>query len=126
MPAITQLTDEDLLRSDGAEEFGVFYDRHVRSILGYFARRTGNPEVAADLTAETFASAIVAKRRFRPGGALAAAWLFTIASRRLADCHRHGHARRALGGARRERAGHELPGDPDRPGRRPSDRQRGS
>ena len=57
MSAITELTDEDLLCSGGAEEFGVFYDRHVRSMLGYFARRTGDPEVAADLTAETFASA---------------------------------------------------------------------
>src|SRR5919197_1137397 len=96
MPAITQLTDEDLLRSDGAEEFGVFYDRHVRSILGYFARRTGNPGVAADLTAETFASAIVAKRRFKRGASPAAAWLYTIASRRLADYHRHGQVEQRM------------------------------
>src|SRR5919197_6181405 len=94
MPAITQLTDEDLLRSDGAEEFGVFYDRHVRSILGYFARRTHDPEVAADLTAETFASAIVAQHRFKPGGAPAVAWLHTIASRRLVDFQRRGRVER--------------------------------
>ena len=94
MPAITQLTDEDLLRSSGAEEFGVFYDRHVRSILGYFARRTGDPDVAADLTAETFASAIVARPRFKPGGPPAVAWLFTIASRRLADYQRRGRVER--------------------------------
>ena len=94
MPAITQLTDEELLRTQGAEEFGVFYDRHVRSILGYFARRTGDPEVAADLTAETFASAIVARARFKPGGPPAAAWLFTIASRRLADYQRRGRVER--------------------------------
>jgi RNA polymerase sigma factor (sigma-70 family) len=94
MPAITQLTDEDLLRSDGAEEFGVFYDRHVRSILSYFARRTRDPEVAADLTAETFASAIVARRRFKADGPPAAAWLFTIASRRLADYQRRGRVER--------------------------------
>jgi RNA polymerase sigma-70 factor (ECF subfamily) len=74
MPAITQLTDEELLRAQGAEELGVFYDRHVRSILGYFARRTGDPDVAADPTAETFASAIVARARFKPGGPPAAAW----------------------------------------------------
>jgi RNA polymerase sigma-70 factor (ECF subfamily) len=86
----TQLSDEELLRSDDPVAFGVFYDRHVRTLLGYFARRTGDPEVAADLTAETFASAIVAKRRFKPGGSPAAAWLFTIAGRRLADYHRHG------------------------------------
>ena len=94
MPATSQLTDEDLLRSGGAEEFGVFYDRHVRSILGYFARRTGDPEVAADLTAETFASAIVARPRFKAEGPPAAAWLFTIASRRLADYQRRGRVER--------------------------------
>jgi RNA polymerase sigma factor (sigma-70 family) len=92
----TRLNDEELLRSEDPEAFGVFYDRHVKTLLGYFARRTGNPEVAADLTAETFASAIVAKRRFRPGSSPAAAWLFTIASRRLADYHRHGHVERRM------------------------------
>jgi RNA polymerase sigma-70 factor (ECF subfamily) len=90
------LSDEELLRSDDPEAFGLFYDRHVKTLLGYFARRTGNPEVAADLTAETFASAIVAKRRFRPGGAPAAAWLYTIASRRLADYHRHGQVEQRM------------------------------
>lgn len=83
-------TDDDLLTTDDAEAFGMFYDRHVKSVLGYFARRTGDPEVAADLTAETFASALSARRRFRPGGAPASAWLFAIAARRLADYHRRG------------------------------------
>jgi RNA polymerase sigma factor (sigma-70 family) len=92
----TQLSDEELLRHDDPEAFGVFYDRHVRTLLGYFARRTGDPEVAADLTAETFASAIVARRRFKPGSSPAAAWLFTIASRRLADYHRHGQVEQRM------------------------------
>jgi RNA polymerase sigma factor (sigma-70 family) len=93
-------SDDDLLTTDEPEAFGMFYDRHVHSVLGYFARRTGDPEVAADLTAETFASALTARRRYRPGGAPAAAWLFAIAARRLADYHRRGRvearARRAL------------------------------
>ena len=90
MPVASTRTDEDLLGSDDPEDFGVFYDRHIRGLLGYFARRTGDPEVAADLAAETFASALVARRRFRPGGAPAGAWLYTIAQRRLADYHRRG------------------------------------
>jgi RNA polymerase sigma-70 factor (ECF subfamily) len=69
-------------------------------VLGYFGRRTPDPETAADLTAETFASALTARRRYRPGGAPAAAWLFAIAARRLADWQRRGHvearARKAL------------------------------
>jgi RNA polymerase sigma factor (sigma-70 family) len=105
MRPLTTLTDEALLVSDDPEAFGVFYDRHVRALLGYFARRTADPEVAADLTAETFASAIVARRRFRPGGAPAAAWLYTIAARRLADFHRRGRVdervRRSLAMERR-------------------------
>ena len=83
-------SDDDLLTTDDAEAFGMFYDRHVHSVLGYFGRRTGDPEVAADLTAETFASALTARRRYRPGGAPAGAWLFAIAARRLADYHRRG------------------------------------
>ena len=70
------LTDEDLLCSEDPEAFGLFYDRYARAMLGYFARRTGDPEVAADLTAETFASALVARRRFKPRGAPAGAWLY--------------------------------------------------
>jgi RNA polymerase sigma factor (sigma-70 family) len=89
-------TDEDLLASQDAEAFATFYDRHVKTLLGYFMRRTGDPEVAADLTAETFASAIVARSRFRPGSKPAVAWLFTIAQRRLADYQRRGHVERHI------------------------------
>src|ERR671929_1292915 len=84
-------TDEELLVANTPEAFREFYRRHARTVLGYFARRTRDPEAAADLTAETFASAIVAQRRFKPGGAPATAWLFTIASRRLADYQRRGY-----------------------------------
>jgi RNA polymerase sigma factor (sigma-70 family) len=96
MPAGTLRTDDELLCSDDAEAFGLFYDRHVRALLGYFARRTHDPEVAADLTAETFASALVARRRFKPDGPPAAAWLFGIAARRLADYQRLGRVQQRM------------------------------
>src|SRR3954469_11198004 len=96
MLAATALTDEQLLSSDDPESFGMFYDRHVKAVLGYFARRTRDPELAADLTAETFASALVARRRFKPGGAPPAAWLFAIAARRLADFQRRGRVERRM------------------------------
>ena len=51
--------DEHLLLSADPEDFGVFYDRHVHAVIGYFSRRTRDPELAADLTAETFAAALV-------------------------------------------------------------------
>src|SRR3954453_14282677 len=89
-PPVTLLTDAELLGSDDPEAFGLFYDRHVKALLGYFARRTYDPEEAADLTAETFPSALVARRRFKPGGPPASPLLFKIAARRLADYQRKG------------------------------------
>src|SRR4051812_14146294 len=90
MRSYQSLSDQELLGCEDPEAFGVFYDRHVATLLGYFGRRTGDAEAAADLTAETFASAIVAKRRFRAGGPPAIAWLFGIAHHRLADHYRKG------------------------------------
>src|SRR6185312_17384485 len=62
-------------------------------------------ETAADLAAETFAAAIVARRRYRGDGAPAGAWLFAIAHRKLVDYQRRGYAderaRRRLGLERR-------------------------
>jgi RNA polymerase sigma-70 factor (ECF subfamily) len=84
------MSDEDLLASHDTQAFGILYDRHARTLLGYFARRTGDPQVAADLTAETFASAIVAQERYQRTSAPALAWLYTIATRRLADYQRRG------------------------------------
>jgi len=103
-------TDEELLGASGREAFGLFYDRHARAVLEYFARRTRDPESAADLTAETFAAAIVARRRFRPGPLPASAWLFGIARHKLADFQRRGSAEdRALRrlGVERPRLGEE-------------------
>jgi RNA polymerase sigma factor (sigma-70 family) len=87
-----ELTDEDLLASPVPEHFALFYRRHARFVLGYFARATHDPEVAADLTAETFAAALRARSRFRPGGAPASSWLFGIAAHKLADWRRRGYA----------------------------------
>jgi RNA polymerase sigma-70 factor (ECF subfamily) len=83
-------SDEELLLSPIADDFGRFYDRHVDVLLGWFARRTGNPDVAADLTAETFASALAARRRFRPAATPAAGWLYGIAQHKLVDFYRRG------------------------------------
>jgi RNA polymerase sigma factor (sigma-70 family) len=96
-------SDGELLRAalDDPEAFGVFYDRHATSLLAYFYRRTACAETAADLTAETFAAAFAARRRYREMGAPAAAWLFKIAERQLGRALRRGRvderARRRLG-----------------------------
>ena len=72
------------------EDFGHFYDAYVRAVLAFFQRRVRDPEAAADLTAETFAAALVARKRFR--GDSSAAWLFSIAHHKLSDFHRRGYA----------------------------------
>ena len=95
------LSDEELLASHELGSFGVFYRAHVDGLLGFFCRRTGDPELAADLTAETFAAALAGRRRFRPEAGSATAWLYGIASKQLAFAQRRAaaerRARRRLG-----------------------------
>jgi DNA-directed RNA polymerase specialized sigma24 family protein len=87
-------SDEDLLAGRDPESFELFYTRHVEGVLGFFARRTRDADLAADLTAETFAAALAGRRRFRPQSGAASAWLFGIAMKKLADAQRRGYAER--------------------------------
>jgi RNA polymerase sigma factor (sigma-70 family) len=82
----------------GRDDITRLYDRHAAAMLGFFARRTFEPEAAVDLVAETFAAAFVGRRSFRGSGADAqAAWLYGIARNRLADWERRAAVeRRAL------------------------------
>jgi RNA polymerase sigma-70 factor (ECF subfamily) len=95
--------DDQLLaraRRDPAA-FGTFYERHERLVLGYLMRRTGDPELAADLAAETFAVALAAARKYRGDEAPASAWLIGIARNILFSSLRRSRvedrARRRLG-----------------------------
>ncbi|HEY7281601.1 MAG TPA: RNA polymerase sigma factor [Actinomycetota bacterium] len=94
----------DELLADSVERpelFTDFYDRHARDVLGYFARRTLDAEVAAELAAETFAQAFESRARFVVGRGPAEAWLATIARRQLSHYWRRlrvaDRARRHLG-----------------------------
>lgn len=80
------LSDAALLQrcADRPELFGEFYRRHVDAVLRYLVSRTGDAQVAADLTAETFAAAFASRARYRDTGAPAVAWLFGIARNQLA------------------------------------------
>jgi RNA polymerase sigma-70 factor (ECF subfamily) len=92
-------SDAALLAGD-AEAFGEFYARHEDAILGFFLRRVARPELAADLTAETFAAALRARRTHDPSRGEAKGWLFGIARHVLAGSLRRGRveddARRRL------------------------------
>jgi RNA polymerase sigma factor (sigma-70 family) len=90
-----------VLSWDEPEAFGVLFERHAESLLGYFARRTLDAEAAAELTAETFAEAFASRRRFRDQGADGIAWLYGIGKNLLSRYFRSGavdaRARQRLG-----------------------------
>ncbi len=97
-------TDEKLLVGSATEPrlFGGLYERHAAPLLAFFARRTFDAQVAADLTAETFAAAFASRARYRDRGAgSAAAWLFTLGRRQLSHYLRHSQVERRA----RERLG---------------------
>ena len=99
-----QWTDAQLLaaiaRCDD-RAFSAFYRRHLRTVVGWSARRTGDPELAADLTAEVFAAVLIAAPRYQPTHESAAGWLLGIARNVLGHSVRRGEvdarARRRLG-----------------------------
>ena len=97
---MTAVSPLEALRSSASEPeaFARFYDHFAARLLGYFARRVFDPDIAMDLTAETFAEAYVGRRAFRGGSdGEAAAWLYAIARRQLSSYFRKARVeRRAL------------------------------
>ena len=78
-----------------ADAFAELYSRCAGELVGFFARRTYDPEVAVDLLAETFAVAFRDRRQFRGPDLLAArAWLYGVARHRLALYFRRGRIER--------------------------------
>ena len=77
------------------------YRGQARRLAGYLMRATGDAEVAADLTAETFAAALIAQERYRSELGAPTTWLYGIAAHKLSDWRRRGYAedraRRRLG-----------------------------
>ena len=107
LPNVTN--DKHALRTPAG--FDAAYRAHARSILIFLARRTYDPEIALDLTAETFAQAFESRLRFRGRtDEELAAWLFGIARNVLSRYVRRGKAeQRAL-----TRLGVEVPSlEPD-------------
>lgn len=102
MDSFEQRSDQELLERAAREPeaFGAFYRRHVGDMLAFFRRRTGDPQLALDLTAETFARALQHTDSFRAMAQPPGAWLYTIARNLLTDSYRRGHvaddARRRL------------------------------
>jgi len=60
-------------------EFERLYRAHVEAVTAYFARRSADPHVVADLTADTFVAVITHFGSFDPRKGTARAWVFGIA-----------------------------------------------
>lgn len=87
-------------RSD-PESFAAFYRLFERPVLGFFMKTSASPELAADLTAETFARALESLESYDPAKGRADQWLFGIARNVLGSSWRAGRveakARERLG-----------------------------
>ena len=100
-PQRTENAHDAGLLSGGAAGFTALYHRLERPVLGYFVRRSADPDVAADLAAETFARVWSERARFDPARGEVRAWVFGIAHNVLLDSFRRGRVddrmRRRLG-----------------------------
>lgn len=70
------------------------YSQDFAAIASYLFRRTGDRDLASELTSETFAEALRSIQRWSPQGLPLRAWLIRIATRRLAH-HRRSNGRRS-------------------------------
>jgi RNA polymerase sigma factor (sigma-70 family) len=105
-------TDAELIRQGRSDPdaIGELYRRHAEAIHGWFRVRT-DARFAEDLTAETFAQAVLSLKRFRDeADGSAAPWLFGIARNLL----RHHLERNRVETAARRRLG--MPVRFDEPG----------
>jgi RNA polymerase sigma-70 factor (ECF subfamily) len=87
--------------SSDPRAFAAFYRLFERPVLAFFMRATGTAELAADLTAETFARALESAAGYDPARGRADQWLFGIARNVLRSSYREGRVESAA----RERLG---------------------
>ncbi|QLQ15041.1 MAG: sigma-70 family RNA polymerase sigma factor [Micropruina sp.] len=72
------------------DAFERFFRAHVRDVERFIARRTDDPQQAADLTAEVFLAVIEHADGYRPERGSTVAWVFGIARNVIAE---HGRRR---------------------------------
>lgn len=112
MRNLESATDGALLHAESSEAFGVFYRRHLPWVLRWLLRRVRERELASDLAAEVFASALQGRRSYDVRCERAEPWLQAIARNVLIDSIRSGQvadrARRALGIASLELSDDDL------------------
>ena len=83
-----------------AAEFERVYRANVDAVSAYFARRTADPQLVGDLTADTFVAVISHFGSFDPGKGTARSWVFGIARHVYASYCQEQHKLRRLAGQR--------------------------
>jgi RNA polymerase sigma-70 factor (ECF subfamily) len=82
-------------------DFAVVYRAHLDAVLGFCYAPPETAELAADLAAEVYASALVARDRYRAELGTVRQWLLGIAAHKAADAVRRArverHAQERLG-----------------------------
>lgn len=86
----------DLAREGDAEAFGQLYDHYVHGIYRFIYYRVSSPQLAEDLTSETFVRGLRAIQRFTWQGKDFGAWLTTIARNLITDHYKSGRTRLEL------------------------------
>jgi RNA polymerase sigma factor (sigma-70 family) len=90
-------TPAESAREGAAAEFERLYRANVDAVTAYFARRSEDPHVVADLTADTFVTVITSFGSFDPGKGTARAWVFGIARHvYTAHCEAYGRQQEKL------------------------------
>ncbi len=79
-----------------AEAFGELYDRYVDQVYRYIVYRVPTPQLAEDLTSETFLRALRRISSFSWQGRDVGAWFVTIARNLIADHYKSGRYRLEL------------------------------
>jgi RNA polymerase sigma-70 factor (ECF subfamily) len=74
-----------LAQQGDGEAFGQIYDRYVDAVYRYLYYRVGSPQLAEDLTSETFVRALRRIDSFHWQGKDIGAWFVTIARNLVAD-----------------------------------------
>lgn len=69
------------------ENSEVIYETYIRQVFGYVHNRTGNVIDAEDITSQIFLSVLESLPNYKDNGHFAA-WLFTIARRKVIDHYR--------------------------------------
>lgn len=75
----------ELAQKGDADAFGQLYDRYMTSIFRFVHARVGSPQLAEDITSDTFLRALRSIHSYTWQGKDFAAWLTTIARNLIAD-----------------------------------------